>query len=212
MDKPPTEDDGTASWKCEECASSDANCDSEPLRRSERISLAKEARHKRMKLQETSSVRREKQANLAIHGRASAHTEKSPQEKSSDYLQKNHNVDGTEDLTIKKRRLVLDDEKSESLEGPLNVSCDQGLEVGKYVSEPINATFHQSEDSEPTKVNLPNLNVTHGDPRNMSSDLPYAVPNKCSQAEPITDPIWRYDSSLHLMYSCPLQLLQFHLP
>ncbi|XP_054821382.1 uncharacterized protein LOC129320163 isoform X2 [Prosopis cineraria] len=43
------DDDGTISWKCEECSLNDAKCRSTPLRRSARISQATETKHNGVK-------------------------------------------------------------------------------------------------------------------------------------------------------------------
>ncbi|XP_057418127.1 uncharacterized protein LOC130712298 isoform X2 [Lotus japonicus] len=57
-DKFHTEDDGTVSWKCEDCAPDNPKCLSEQLRKSERISDATEAKYNRMKMQKESCAPR----------------------------------------------------------------------------------------------------------------------------------------------------------
>ncbi|XP_027339304.1 uncharacterized protein LOC113853058 [Abrus precatorius] len=108
------EDDGTVSWKCEDCAPNDPKYGSEQLRKSTRISYAAEAKYNRMKMQkEIIAVRKPKSVGSSDGFHAEC-------------LRKNN---------IDKRQLILEEKNShfeepESRKGPLN---NQELEHEKYV-------------------------------------------------------------------------------
>lgn len=56
LDKIHQDDNGTVIWKCEECAPSNPKRKTEPLRKSERISYATDAKYKRMIMKKKSGV------------------------------------------------------------------------------------------------------------------------------------------------------------
>ncbi|XP_061342514.1 uncharacterized protein LOC133288709 isoform X2 [Gastrolobium bilobum] len=117
LDKFHREDDGTVSWKCEDCAPNNPKCGSVQLKKSKRISDATEAKYNRKEMQkESGAVRKQNPV-------------KSSECESAECLRKND---------INKGWLILEDEnvlqeEPESPKGPLNSSPDQqALECEKY--------------------------------------------------------------------------------
>ncbi|KAF7834172.1 putative RING/FYVE/PHD zinc finger protein [Senna tora] len=165
------EDDGTISWKCEECSQKDTKCGSVQLRKSGRISQAIEDKYKRMKIQKKhiNTLKRKKSFVL----------DQASMSKSSEADNSNDLNNYYEDFPMKKRQLDLEEDDSffngdsESFKCSSNTQSEKpALQPEKYVHTNNSNAMDESESC-------------------MSQGLLYPECNRYSQVEPVLNPAWR---------------------